>query len=144
MEAHEFDVPGNVRLIDVSRPAPGETPEQRIERLAQKGLISGIRMVREKRTGLLYATSASDAGTIYALNLTARSCSCDGFQRHGICSHLCLALVEAGLVGCQPPAREPVTCPECHGRRGERMSTGGSLSDWIWRTCSTCQGEGTI
>jgi len=144
MEAPAFDVPGDVRLRDVSRPIAGETNEQRIGRLASKAVIEGVRIVREQKTGLVYATSASRSGTIYRINLTARTCSCTGFDRHGICKHLCLALVEAGLVTVAQPAREPMTCPECDGRRGEKMSTGGHLSDWVWRTCSTCKGEGVV
>jgi hypothetical protein len=144
MEAR-FDVPGSVRLRDVSRRPAGETNQQRIERLAAKALIEGVQLVTDPRSGLMSATSASRPGVRYALNLTARTCTCDGYTSHLICKHIAYALVETGLV--QPvsqPVAEPVICPDCHGQRGEKMSTGGYLSDWIWRTCSTCKGAGTV
>jgi hypothetical protein len=143
MALQSFDVAGSVRLRDVARPAAGETKEQRAHRLAQKAVISGVRILTEPRSGFTYATSASDASILYRLDLVYRTCTCRGFERHGVCQHLALALVQAGEIPLEP-APEPVICPECHGRRGEKMSTGGHLSDWVWRTCSTCQGAGVV
>lgn len=140
MVAQTFDVPGTVTLRDVSRPAAGETAQQRAYRLASKAVISGVRICTERATGRQFATSATDASTLYAVDVAARTCDCRGFEKYGICSHLALALAQAGML--EPAA--PVTCPACGGERGRKQSTGGRLSDWVWITCRRCHGAGTI
>lgn len=140
MVAQTFDVPGTVTLRDVSRPAAGETAQQRAFRLASKAVISGVRIFTERTTGQQFATSATDATTLYAVDVAARSCGCRGFEKYGMCAHLALALAQAGKL----EAAAPIACPACGGERGREQSTGGRLSDWVWVTCRRCDGTGTI
>jgi hypothetical protein len=84
-------------------------------RLASKAVISGVRIFTERATGQQFATSATDSSTLYAVDATARTCACRGFETDGMCSHLALALAQAGMP-------EPATCPACRGERGRRRT----------------------
>ena len=124
-----FDVAGNVTLNQVRNPKKGETPEQRNHRLAQKAVIEGVQIFTD-RDGKMRATSARrGVGFSYELDLTERTCGCNGFSAHGYCKHLALAMANA----------EPITCPECNGEGGKRMyGASGWLSDWTWMPCRRC------
>ena len=72
-----FDVPGSVRLKDVSRPAQGETPAGRIHRLAAKAVVEGCVATRQDGADDRYTvTSGNSSGVVYAVDAAAGSCTC--------------------------------------------------------------------
>jgi hypothetical protein len=91
-----FDVPGHITLAMVSRPLAGETPEQRVIRLAMKAVIEGVTLIGSVRRRCL-ATSSRDGNVYYAVNVPDATCTCEGFAHSGMCKHLALALVERVL-----------------------------------------------
>jgi len=88
-----FDVPGHITLNDVKRPVSGETAEQRVIRLAMKAVIQGVELLGNPLSGQCLATSASRDGLFYFVSTELGICQCEGFQRHGVCQHLALAMV---------------------------------------------------
>jgi len=62
-----------------------ETREQAMVRLAQKARTAGIK-VRIGSDGRFFVSSASRFG--YEYFVTAWTCGCTGFARHGRCMHL--------------------------------------------------------
>lgn len=147
----EENVRSAIALRDVSRPAPNEDADGRQHRLARKAVLAGVRILGEYGTPQLFATSASNAGRLYRIDLRSRLCSCEGFNRTGLCMHLALALEHFGFA-IEPDAPyasaaiEPAhtLCPRCDGRRGFKRQCGGGLSEWIWEACDHCEATGTI
>lgn len=142
--AVQFSVPGSVRLKDVSRPAKGESPAQRLWRLASKGQIEGCRVLRVVGAdGMFVVTSASSPDTAYAVDTADRSCSCEGFGRHQMCKHVALVLAALGeLPEPEPPtpaAPLAVDCPACDGAGFTKHWTGARLADWTAEPCRTCR-----
>jgi len=91
-----FDVPGHITLQMVSRPLPGETPEQRVIRLAMKAVIEGVTLIGSVQRRC-FATSSRDNCLTYTVNVPEATCTCEGFAHSGMCKHLALALVERVL-----------------------------------------------
>ena len=89
-----FDVPGTVRLRDVNRPLAGETPAQAIQRLAEKAVINGIRLVMEHATEAIFATSATMPDVVYAVG--PGGCTCQGYRSFQRCQHFALWAVTMG------------------------------------------------
>jgi hypothetical protein len=144
--------PIRATLRAVSRRAPDETPDDRLVRLAKKAVLSGVRIVGEHGTAHLFATSGTNANRVYRLDMNARTCNCEGFERTRLCKHLALAVTMYDLtpahqvttfVGNSPAVElHDVACPFCRGERGWKRSTGGYLSDWVWESCEWCNGTG--
>lgn len=94
MVAAVFDVPGSIRLRDVSRPVAGETHAEAIQRLAAKAVISGVKLLMESHSEQIFATSSRMDGIIYAVG--PGGCSCAGFQAYRRCQHFALWAVTMG------------------------------------------------
>ena len=81
-------------------------------RLADQGRTNGVLLLTEGATGERFATSATQAGTVY--RVTAYSCSCPGFCRHQRCQHHSLLLAELGWlpdVAADDPEPDPPAPP---------------------------------
>lgn len=128
-------------IRDVSRRTPGETENARIERLARKAVLSGVRIMGEYNARTLFATSGTNAARLYRIDLHARTCTCEGFTRTNMCKHLALALTAYNFA---EPAIESSECTTCRGERGWKRQCGGGLSDWVWEECSSCNGRGSV
>lgn len=100
MTSTTFDVPGTVTLAQLARRPADETPAERTIRLASKAVVAGCRLVAVDTdrawTSRIGCTSGSVSGLVYVVDLDPehRSCTCQGFERHGYCCHLSLAEVE--------------------------------------------------
>src|SRR5687767_4463553 len=110
MVCRTFEVPGTVRLSDVSRPKAGETRAEAIQRLAAKAVINGVRLVMESESEAIFATSASMPTIIYAVG--AHGCTCQGFNSFGRCQHHSLYLVESGDMPTDPEPESPAAGSE--------------------------------
>lgn len=83
-----FDVPGTVVLRDVSRPALGETPADRLRRLAGKAVVEGCLATCHDAAEMVYAvTSGSRSGVTYAVDAAAGTCTCKATRP---CKHFAL------------------------------------------------------
>lgn len=119
-----------------------ETREPAVARLAQKARESGVKVLRDRRDGRFYVSSASTPGLFHYV--TAVSCDCKGFASHGRCMHHSALLVALGWVGDEPtPEPEPTACVSCNGSgstsstelyRGQRVE--------IFISCHRCHGTG--
>lgn len=88
-----FDVSGAVRLKDVLRPMPEETPAERIVRLAAKAVIEGCYIVTIDDVAAT-VTSAVGPHLVYRVSHEEPIwCACPGFEYTGMCKHLALTLV---------------------------------------------------
>ena len=74
-------------------------------RLAEQGQRNGVVILTECVSGERFATSASEPGTVY--RLTARSCTCKGFDFHGRCQHHSLLLAQLGWLPDVDPEPDP-------------------------------------
>lgn len=87
---------------------PAETAELKAHAdRAAKARAEGVKLLRDRRDGRYYATSATKPGTRYFVTLV--SCTCPGFVHHGHCKHHS-ALVMAHLLqelGPQTPTPDP-------------------------------------
>ncbi len=138
----QFDVPGSARLRDVSRPAPGETPAQRLHRLAAKAQIEGVRVFAVAGHDRLFAVSSARIdSTAYLVEPRFGRCGCDGWKRHKVCTHLAAVLNELGEL---PDAGQETTCPDCLGEGYRRMHTGDRPTDWWSGDCRRCCNTGAV
>ncbi len=121
-----------------------ETVDAAIVRLAGEAAALGITVfsVQGPKGTQWFSPSQSRPGTAY--QLTAVSCSCEGFIRWQRCRHLAALLDRLGWLptGDPAPPAAPVAlavptapCPDCHGEGHRRMSTGGGLRDWVMVEC---------
>ena len=101
-------------MVSVARKT--ETREEAIARLAQKARESGVKVLRDRKDGRFYVTSASTVGLMHYV--TAVSCDCKGFASHQRCMHHAALLTALGWVGGEPepiPAT-PAACSHCDGQ----------------------------
>ena len=96
-----------------------ESHDQAAHRLAAVAAERGIQIHWYDRGAIreYYATSASTPGLLH--RVTMATCSCDGFIRHGRCSHHARLLDELDEL---PPLPEPPTPAAMAERRAERVS----------------------
>jgi hypothetical protein len=122
---------------------PTETRELRahLDRAA-KARREGVQLLRDRRDGRHYATSATTPGTRYFVTLL--SCTCPGFLHYGHCKHHS-ALVVAHLIqegapepdGFEPLAAEtvpgPVVTPIAPNAGIDRITNPatGELLGWV-------------
>lgn len=120
-------------------------------RLAEEAERRGIRILVEAISGEHYATSFSEANTIY--RLTGFSCTCRGFMRWQRCTHHSLLLAQLGWLpdveddpDDDPDPDSPgaavrpaeVVCMTCRGLGREEVTTASGATVWV--PCSTCGG----
>jgi len=113
-------------------------------RLADQARTSGVRLYQDRADGRFYASSRSQPGTFH--RLTGFSCSCQGFIRHGRCSHLAVLHSALGwLESPEPTPPAPASCPTCNGT-GSECGTVASGRSWRYEliVCATCHGAGRI
>src|SRR4051812_19385344 len=97
MAAKLLQFPHKTTISALSRRTPGESNAERLNRLARKADLQGVRIRRLYRTErLLVASSASDPDTCYVLDIITGQCSCDGNFFTGVCKHVAAALAELG------------------------------------------------
>ena len=84
-----------------------ETHSAAIHRLAERAVDKGITIHCYPLTGEHFATSASTPGLLHRVTIV--SCDCEGFIRHGRCTHHSALLAELGEL----PKESP--CPRCDG-----------------------------
>jgi hypothetical protein len=82
-----------------------ETFAQVVHRLAAKAGAEGSALYQDEVTGRWFASSRRNPGTLH--QLTAVSCTCPGFIRHGMCGHLAMLLLELDYVPGPDPDPEP-------------------------------------
>lgn len=144
-----FEVPGSVRLRDVSRPAPAETPAGRMHRLAAKARIEGCQVFAVAGHDRMFAvTSGTVAGTAYAVDALIGSCTCPAGKN---CKHVAAVLAELGeLAGLGDEGAVVVrtaaarTCGDCHGDGYRKAWTGDRPGDWWAAPCRRCGSTGTV
>jgi hypothetical protein len=126
-----------------------EIRDEMILRLAQRARESGVRIIRDRRDGRFYASSASQPGLWHYI--TAVSCDCKGFARHARCMHHAALLVALGWVPEDDPDPSPepniaqlICCETCHGvgTHPATVSTGPNTWTYANVTCTDCHGRG--
>jgi hypothetical protein len=127
--------------ITTTRP---ESREDALIRLADQARATGIKLYQDRADGRFYASSRSQPGAFH--RLTGFSCSCQGFIRHGRCSHLAAlhsALGWLDIPDPTPPA--PSVCSTCNGT-GAECGTVASGRSWRYEsiTCVACHGAGSV
>jgi len=95
-----------------------ETRDQALHRLAALAEERGITVHWHDRGAVreYFATSGSKPGLLY--RVTLHSCDCEGFVRHGRCSHFARLLAELDEL---PPLPTPPTPAEMTGSRAVRV-----------------------
>jgi hypothetical protein len=86
--------------MDATRQTRPATDADR-HRLAVLGRKKGIRILRDRRDGRYYASSASQSGKWYFV--TAVSCDCPDFITHARCTHHSALLAALGWLPPMPP-----------------------------------------
>lgn len=128
-----------------------ESRDEMILRLAQRARESGVRIIRDRRDGRFYASSASCPGLWHYT--TAVSCDCKGFASHGRCMHHSALLVALGWAGEGDPEPEvtigalpvpTITCETCDGRGSVHGTVPTSATTWTYSdiVCPDCHGRG--
>jgi len=116
-------------------------------RLADQGRANGVRLLSECVTGERFATSATQAGTVY--RVTAYSCTCPGFCHHQRCQHHALLLSELGwlpdvagdVAVVAAPSPVTIACLVCGGHGFEPDCTGHpTAAGRVWCECPACDG----
>ncbi len=120
-----------------------ESKEAALVRLAKQARLSGVKLFQDPKDGRFYASSRSQPGTFH--RLTGFSCSCQGFVRHGRCSHLAAFHSALGWIDPEPETPAPAACGECGGS-GEVTGTVGCGRGWRYDSivCTSCHGTGTV
>jgi len=127
-------------------------------RLADEAVKRRIRIMVEPISGDHFATSASSDTLLH--RVTAYTCTCRGFARHGRCTHLALLLVSKGwLTEPDPepdapvalrvpvaPVPDPsvaVTCLACLGTgEDDRLGRHSVAAELL--VCGGCRGAGAV
>jgi hypothetical protein len=73
---------------------PTDTRDQAIRRLAFQAITRGLRIFEHQATGEFFCSSYSQPDRCH--RVTALSCDCAGFIRHGRCQHHALLLFQIG------------------------------------------------
>jgi|GEM_PF-3821589 len=124
-------------------------------RLADQAEQRGVRIVTERASGEVFATSSSDPTTIY--KVTGFSCTCTGFFHYQRCQHHSLLLASLGWLPDLDPDPEPAgpaalavvpepmdaPCPDCLGA-GTVMRLGSRGGATFELTCDSCAGSGRL
>lgn len=91
-------------LLTSNQPTPDTEPrELALRRLALQALNLDIQVLEYAPTNEIYATSYSQPDRLH--RLTAVSCDCPGFTRHGRCMHYALLLWHRGELPAITPER---------------------------------------
>ena len=103
-------------MIDRHQRHESESRDQALRRLALQAINLDIRVLEYVPTNEVYATSYSQPDRLH--RLTAVSCDCAGFQRHGQCMHFAVFLWHRGELppldpDPSPPAMPVVLCGQC-------------------------------
>jgi hypothetical protein len=104
-------------------------------------------LLRDRRDGRHYATSATTPGKRYYVTLA--SCTCVGFQTHQRCKHWA-ALNVAMILQEGGPDPETFTtsapCPTCDGLGSHPATIATGPTTWIYTSvaCEACGGTGTV
>jgi len=119
------------------------TAEDTLIRLADQARASGVKLFQDRADGRFYASSRSQLGTFH--RLTGFSCSCQGFIRHGRCSHLAALHSALGWLDSPEPTPAPTSCSTCNGT-GSECGTVSNGRSWRYESivCATCHGAGRI
>jgi hypothetical protein len=126
--------------------------EARWRQAVARALEHDIRVAQLQGSGQWIATSGSQPGVAYELEVTgnvAHGCTClAGLNSDPVCQHRAAFSLRLGALEPSPEPDPPAPvlaqdCPDCHGC-GVRYDRTLERAGWLYPPCAACEGTGMI